>query len=1238
LESPKPFELPGRTPLFADTELVAQGRCRCVIFTPEDDGHRAIARHVADRLRSLSGTDVPVTNAAQPDAVNVIALGQMINNPLIEKLYWNRYALVDSLCPGPGGWMVQTIHNPYPWTSGKNVIVLGGSNAVGVDAAAEAFLGSLSTGPDLRVPYTLRAYLPEPDARASDYVVLGKNYSAVTLPSHDLTEDQAQELLRTAPAESLVAFQEHSARYLVTGEEAYLQAARNVLVRMCEIYERDPGRTMTWPEETNSRHIFAMWDAVEESPVFSDDDRARFSGMLLRFLRALVGKTSDYGTLDANDTIVWNHTTFPLMGLYWGGRYFRRYYGMEDMDEYLTKADGAFRGQEKSWKPQCDADGYLTLTIGHTIEYALAEGRMHFFESGNIRTYADYLIGICDNRGWAAGFGDSSLHRSNQIPLAGVPYAFWYTRDPRYLAYLNGISEGRWPNPYHQTDTPETFEDHTGVRMYPLDQQVYQFTCNRPYYAEPSRPPNVPFEQAFDKVAYRSGPGALDQYFLLDGYARGKHLHYDGNALLKLSDAGEDWLVDADYLVRNTTEHNMVSVIRDGRAESQIPECAGLLCSADLPGFGFSETVVRDYNGVDWHRDIFWCKGDWIVVMDRLIAKTAAQYDFDCVWKALDKNDIELDGSGGLAVQRAVDLPGVGPDAPSAAPHTFHIVNASGASSTLRRRVGTPGPVAMLVQRQSNDLADGSQHAFQNLLYLDGPNETKDYQLHNLDEKSAVLEAPDSMILGTGRFEQDGVHISAGLYLIGEERLALCQASEIQIGKMHLKASPPISLEADMASGTASLAAELQTELVRKDESPLQIQPGFHRISLRFSDTDREAVSRIVGGAPRDTGPVRAPAQDPSPTQSGNLDELWRVEPESDPGPILSIVPWRPLDRSSDSAASTLLVCQGNKLKCYGPGPTIYWTFTTPDLVRCVTTADVDSDGQLEILCGGDDECVHLLNSSGHEIRNHHLTERLIVGQGGTVNPCVNALLATDLNGDGGVEIVAGCTNSQISMFDPQFNRIWNHGGIYHGVRKIVAADLSAGQGKEVLAADHYGSVHAIGPGGERLGNAYSELGDVAFDVGDINGDGQLEIVNGSGTGVTAAFSWELERLWEFDNYGYNTREVICWDIDQDGRAEVLIASDTGYVYALNGDGDLQWRCELGAPVTGLAATDARGQLEIAAGLANGDLIVLDALGQRTDGCAGASPIRFVRAIVSEASGDRYIVVVDEEERLRVLG
>ena len=190
---------------------------------------------------------------------------------------------------------------------------------------------------------------------------------------------------------------------------------------------------MTWPEETNSRYIFAMWDAVEESVVFNDEERIRITRMLLQFLRALVPLTSNYENLEEHASIRWNHTTFPLLGLYYGGRYFNRYYGLKETNAILCKASAAFAGQEKSWKPQCDADSYLTLTMSHMIEYALAEARTAFFDAGHLETYANYLIGISDNEGRGSGFGDSSLQLTNSIPLSGVHYAFCYSRNPKYL-------------------------------------------------------------------------------------------------------------------------------------------------------------------------------------------------------------------------------------------------------------------------------------------------------------------------------------------------------------------------------------------------------------------------------------------------------------------------------------------------------------------------------------------------------------------------------------------------------------------------------------------------------------------------------------------------------------------------------------------------------------------------------------------------------------------------------------
>ncbi len=375
----------------------------------------------------------------------------------------------------------------------------------------------------------------------------------------------------------------------------------------------------------------------------TDSDRRQFTGAMLQFMRSLVGHVSGYSQVGTDDLVSWNHTTFPLMGLYFGSRYFHDYYGLDETSMHLEKARACMLAQARSWKPQEDADTYLTITMGHTVDYCLAEWELDFFESGRMRQYADYVIGICDSIGWLSGFGDSGIGRSPMLIPRAVPVAFWWYRDPGYLWVLEHVHGGTWANPFHRDVAAEEPERHSGVCAFPLDGQLYEFTRRRSFYDEPVSPPNVPREAAFDKIAFRESWDAEAQYLLLDGFSRGKHLHYDGNAIIELVDRGQRWLIDHDYLTRNTTEHNMLSVIRNGRSTDLVPSCAGLVCASDAgPAIGLVTTEMLDYCGIDWRRHVFWLKGDAFVVLDRMTARQDADYDLDLVWKVEDQGDERL--------------------------------------------------------------------------------------------------------------------------------------------------------------------------------------------------------------------------------------------------------------------------------------------------------------------------------------------------------------------------------------------------------------------------------------------------------------------------------------------------------------------------------------------------------------------------------------------------------------------
>jgi len=616
-------------PLKRETALVENASPRAVVVPPA--GGADLAKKVRDAVEKVSGVRLPVV--ADPKAIppdkNIIVIGNMLNNKIAERLYWNYYSREDSLTPGPGAYVIRTVSRPYGFGKDQNIVVIGASDKPGLEKGVAAFARLLGKGPDIVLPYTLIVE-PRPP--------LAQKYREM------LTAPDGSD---KAPKISFDKFCRLTHLYLKTGQETYAKVARRIILGCARRYIDQPDYMVTWPEETNSQYIGFSWDAIEECPVFSDADRLTITNCLLVCMHSLTRRVSYWGRFADNDTIIWNHSTFPLMGIYTIARYFKKHYPDLDarVDFYLGQVRGAFRGQIKSWKPQCDADSYMTLSPNHCITYTLAEGNYEYFENGNVRKFAEYLTNVCDNKGKLPGFGDSGYDtRGGYFELRGLPIAFWYYRDPRYLWRLKQVSPD-WKNPYHRDIQPKPWKELVGITVIPLHRLVYDFTKTRSYYGEPITPPNVPYEQSFDKITFRENLEPDGQFLLLDGYATGKHLHYDGNSIIKVSLLGEDLLIDGDYLVRNTTEHNMVSVIKNGRADKKIPVCTALLAHADLPAAGFTKTRVKDWNGMDWTRSIFWRKGKCFAVIDEMEAKASGDFTFECVWKTPERKlDQFLDG------------------------------------------------------------------------------------------------------------------------------------------------------------------------------------------------------------------------------------------------------------------------------------------------------------------------------------------------------------------------------------------------------------------------------------------------------------------------------------------------------------------------------------------------------------------------------------------------------------------
>ena len=219
-------------PIRQTTPLVSQGRPP-VILVPDDNAGRAAAETLRAALTKRLGVEPRlVTRLADtpPGEQTAIALGNMLNNDLLTRLYWSRYTYEDAHFPGPDGCTVHTVFDPYHWGGGQNVIVLGASRTEQLGKAVERFLGLLQgDGAATIMPYAL-----------------------VVEPAKPLTPATRRNVLAQPVDPSFAGFRVNAEKYLKTGEDAYAQLAIAALDIMAEVYRKNPKRHTPWPEETTA--------------------------------------------------------------------------------------------------------------------------------------------------------------------------------------------------------------------------------------------------------------------------------------------------------------------------------------------------------------------------------------------------------------------------------------------------------------------------------------------------------------------------------------------------------------------------------------------------------------------------------------------------------------------------------------------------------------------------------------------------------------------------------------------------------------------------------------------------------------------------------------------------------------------------------------------------------------------------------------------------------------------------
>ena len=246
--------------------------------------------------------------------------------------------------------------------------------------------------------------------------------------------------------------------------------------------------------------------------------------------------------------------------------------------------------------------------------------------------------------------------------------------------------------------------------------------------------------------------------------------------------------------------------------------------------------------------------------------------------------------------------------------------------------------------------------------------------------------------------------------------------------------------------------------------------------------------------------------------------------------------------------------------------------------------ADLDGDGDLELLVE-DESGVQIVSADG-AARAAAGARLAAATDGGSTGAMTALFLSVDgvVRAFGNRALPEGAAEIGAATWEFDLSGLASepHSALF-------AADLSSFPGERVLVLGAEGSVFMLdADSGERKFDDEVEAGSLS--AADLSGDGSAELVVASSDGgegwVISAN--ELAPLWSENGRHFGP---ACGDLDADGRAEVIIVSETGSILATGID-KVMFRTEIAADTISatpiLGDLDGDGFLEIVAASSNG--------------------------------------------------
>jgi outer membrane protein assembly factor BamB len=883
------------------------------IVHPAAGGYPAIARRLAAELGALTGTAPGVVAEDEANALTgpapLLVLGNLMDSAVVRRLYCEAYDFTDYAFPGPGGCTLRTIRDPL--RTGAHVLLVGGSDAAGVEVAAGQ-LASLVKQRGAALGYV-------------NEVRLGRWTTAAQMDTARYLADDDAVWLRVGQSGSwdyMDSIAKCGTGYLRTGDERYLALFKRELNRFIADDVFNPN-----PEAMQMLHgrlyvLLTVWDLVRDHAMFAPADRERVDGMFLHVARSAEG-TKQIAEVAATTAVRYNHHTRAGLDAFFVGRFFERRYGLAEARDWLATAEKLFAPQLASAKPACDSWGHQwAASLFNALVYALATGREDYVKSPAFKLAADRAL-IAYGRAAPRHYMSACAVASGDTGYLSLePDLETLARD---AAQLRLVPPGDKELVTFTDEVLRTFTgsapivrraDLLGLGVAPLD-AFWHDTIETPTYNPGGIfAVTVPQAEAFDKAALRDGWGADDFYLLLDGISGGHHAYQDANCLVWLREGGVDWFTPQTGYAHSmgVRAQNGVNTALDGRGREKIHRYARLLYRGTRGEFSAVGAALDGVGAVNWERHILRRRGAWTLVVDRAVSSAGGELLFERFW--YPKGELTVGTGGFTSRQEGVAL------------HFVSLLETSGETS--------------VVERARANVTPGGSLTGAGLLWSDGAAAAASCALTKTDHGWRVRDA-------AGRAVEMRLAPGGGVTVLPEDGSVVNLGAVAPVG--------PALRAGRGRPGGPSLPGKLLT-----------LAPAVEKISLPWREVrlDGRKISAVAGNK---SGFAVGTADGTVVAYDAELHERWRTRQASG---ILSLeFSGADVVVGEERGGLALFDAAGRaRWTVEIPWVTLPWAYWGEERsrIREIAAADLDGDGVDEILVSNADRRVYAFDRAGREL------------------------------------------------------------------------------------------------------------------------------------------------------------------------------------------------------------------------------------------------------------------------------